>query len=88
VLDVEQPVVTRAKAPLLRQPTLRAGIGRVNADIDDFWHLHAPLANGCETLLIPVRISDDVDSNLNAERAGELQRLKVLADRDPLAELE
>src|ERR1700730_1611235 len=70
---------------LSAEPGLSARIGRVDADIHDLGHIHAPVAHDAEALLIPIRIGDDVDGDADAERTGELKRLEILAERNALA---
>ena len=63
------------------------GIRRVDADVHHFRHVHAPVAHHAEAFLVPVRIGDDVDGNIYAQRAGELQSLEIATQRDAFAEL-
>ena len=79
VLDVEQAVVAGREPALLGEPALRAGIRRVDADVHDLRHFEAPFADGGEALLVPVGIGDEVDRHLDAERAGEFERLEIAA---------
>ena len=87
VLDVEQPIVARRQAARLGEPALGARIGRVDADVDDLGQLEAPFAHDAEALLVPVGVGDDVDRDVDAERAREFERLEVAAERNALAEL-
>src|SRR5215467_5804382 len=87
VLDVVEPIVASVDAPRLGAPGLRARIRRVDRDIHDLRDLQAPLADHRETLAVPFRIGDQVDRDLDAERARELEGLEGVAERDPLAVL-
>src|SRR4029077_19791296 len=73
-------------APLGR-PAFGAGIGRVDADVDDLGQIQTPFADDAEALVVPVRIGNQVDRNHDPERAGEFERLEIAAKRDPFAVL-
>src|SRR6185312_4210228 len=85
VLNVEEPVIATCQAPGVGRPALGAGIGRVDADIHHLGHVEAPLPHGVEARFVPVGIGDDVDRDIDAERAGEFQRLHITAQRGALA---
>src|SRR4029077_9451269 len=87
VLDVEQPVVASLQTALLGQPALGAGIGRVDADVDDFRLLEAPFADDAKTLMVPIGVGDQIDRDMHAERAGEFEGLEIAAERHALAVL-
>ena len=46
---------------------------------------HGPLADGGEARLVPVAVGDDVERDRNAQLAGHLQRLEIIAGNDALA---
>jgi hypothetical protein len=86
VLDVEEAIVAGLEPAAVGQPALRSRIGRVDADVDDVGELQAPLAHDPEALMVPIRISDQVDRDIDAERAGELHRLEIAVERHALTE--
>src|SRR6516165_6972098 len=86
MLDIEQAIIARLQAALLGEPSLSPGIGRVDADVDDLRHVHAPLAHHAEAFLVPIRVGDDVDCHFDAERAGEFERFEIAPERNALAE--
>src|SRR5262249_40033267 len=49
--------------------------------------VHAPIAHDSKSILVPVRVGDDIDCHIDAQRAGELQRLEVAPEGDAFAEL-
>ena len=85
VLDIEQPVIAALQPTLLGQPALRPGVGRVDADVDDFRLLQTPIAHDAEALAVPIRIGDQIDRDMHAERAGKFQSLEIAAERHALA---
>src|SRR5262249_49291569 len=87
VLDVEQAVIATGEAAPLRVPGLGAGIRRVDADVHHLGDLGAPLAHDAEALPVPAGVGDDVDGDVDADGARELERLEVLREADALAEL-
>src|SRR5262245_5971048 len=87
MLDVEQAIIPRLQPALLGDPGLGARIGRVDADIHHLRHVHAPVAHDAEAILVPVRIGDDVDRDVDAQRARKFQRLEIAPERDTLAVL-
>src|SRR5215467_15044359 len=87
VLDVVESIVARVDAPRLGAPGLRARVRRVDGDVHDLRDLQAPLTDHREALAVPFGIGDQVDRDLDAERARELEGLERVAERDPLAVL-
>src|ERR1051326_6307719 len=85
VLKIEQPGIAALQAALLGQPAFGPRIGGVDADIDDFRLLQTPIAHDAEALAVPVRIGDQVDCDMDAERAREFQGLEIAAERHALA---
>ena len=61
MLNIEQSIIACLQPSLLSKPGLGAGIGRIDADVHYLRHVHAPIANDPEPLLIPVRIRNKVD---------------------------
>src|SRR6516165_11693810 len=86
MLDVEQAVVARREPPFVGDPALGPRIGGIDADIDDVRHFQTPLADDPKPLMVPVRVGNQVDRDINAERAGEFDRFEIAVDRDALAE--
>src|SRR5206468_6357623 len=74
-------------APRLGAPGLRARIRRVDRDVHDLRDLQTPLADDREALAVPLGVGDQVDGDLDAERARELERLEGVAERDALSVL-
>src|SRR5262245_59694739 len=87
MLDVEEAVVTRGEPARLGQPRLGPRIRGVHGDVHHLGDLAAPLAHHAEALAVPARIGDDVDRDVDVDRARELERLEVLGEAHPLAEL-
>src|SRR5262245_8600326 len=87
MLDIEQAIIASLQPALFGEPGLRARIGRIDADVHHLRYIHAPIAHDSESILIPVRVGDDIDCHIDAQRAGELQRLEVAPKRDAFAEL-
>src|SRR4051812_21114789 len=85
VLDVEKAVVPGLQPALLGQPTFGPRIWRIDAYIDDFRLLEAPLAHDPKALAVPVRVGDQVDRDVDAERASEFERLEIEPERHALA---
>lgn len=85
MLDVVEAVVAGPDASSLGVPGLGAGIGGVDADVDDLGDLQTKLAHHLEAFPVPVRIGDNIDRDLDAERSRALQGLEVLAKADTLA---
>src|SRR6185437_2587069 len=85
MLDIEQAIVERLQRPRLALPDLGARIGRVDAEIDDFRHLEAPRAHRGEAVVIPIGIDDEIDRDIETERAREFQRFEILPERHALA---
>src|SRR5215471_1329258 len=86
MLDVEEAVVARRQPPFVSDPTLGPRIGGIDADIDDVRHFQTPLADDPEPFVVPVRVGDQIDRDIDPERAGEFDRLEIAVDRDALAE--
>ena len=76
--DVEEAIVARGEPTRLREPDLRAGIGRGHGQVDDFRHRHGPFADDLEATLVPVAVGDDVDGDHQPELPRDLQRLEIL----------
>src|ERR1700730_1469465 len=87
MLNVVEPVVTAGDPAALGHPTFPPRIWRVDADVYDFLQLDTPFADNAETLVVPVRIGNQVDCDHDPERAGEFERLEIAAERNPLAVL-
>src|SRR5260370_31826697 len=85
MLDIEQAVVAGLQPAAVGNPTLGPGVGGVDADIDDGGHLQAPFAHDPEALMVPIRVGDQVDRDIDAERAGEFDCLEIAAERDAFA---
>src|SRR5208282_3136849 len=86
MLNVVESIVAAYHARALANPALGPGIGRVDADVHDFRQLETPFADNAEALAVPFGIGNQIDQNVDPERAGELQRLEIAAEGDPLAE--
>src|SRR5262249_38725622 len=56
-------------------------------DVHHLGDLAAPLAHQAEALAVPARVGDDVDGDVDVDRARELERLEVPGEAHPLAEL-
>src|SRR5262249_57199438 len=63
------------------------GIRGVHRDVHHLGDLAAPLAHDAEALAVPARIGNDVDGDVDVDRARELEGLEVLGEAHPLAEL-
>src|SRR5437762_1210652 len=85
VLDVEQPVVAGRKTTRFGMPGFRAGIRRINADINDLGNFQAPVAHDLEAFAVPRGIGNDVDCNIYVERAGILECFKIFGECDALS---
>src|SRR6267143_4259828 len=72
MLNVIKPVVAAHHSPTLANPALGPGIGRVDADVHDFGQLEAPFADDAEALTVPFGVGDQIDQNVNPERAREI----------------
>src|SRR5262249_15520954 len=71
----------------LGEPGLGPRIRRIHGDVHHLGDLAAPLAHEAEALAVPARVGDDVDGDVDVDRASELERLEVLGEAHPLAEL-
>ncbi len=85
MLDVEQPVVAGRKTTRFGMPGFRAGIRRINADINDLGNFQAPVAHDLEAFAVPRGIGNDVDCNIYVERAGILECFKIFGECDALS---
>ena len=85
MLDVEQAVVAGLQQALLGQPAFGAGVGRIDADIDDLGLFEAPFAQYAEPLAVPIGIDNQVDREVDTERAGEFERFEIAPERHALA---
>src|SRR5207245_4886574 len=65
-------------------PGFRAGIRRINADINDLGNFQAPVAHDLEAFAVPRGIGNDVDCNIYIERAGILECFKIFGECDAL----
>src|SRR5262249_906562 len=86
MLNIEQPIIACLQSSLLSKPGLGARIRRIDADVHDLWHLHAPIANDSEPLVIPIRICNKVDGHVKAQRTSKFERLEIATKRNALAE--
>src|SRR5437773_5816204 len=66
-------------------PGFRAGIRRINADINDLGNFQAPVAHDLEAFAVPRGIGNDVDCNIYVERAGILECFKIFGECDALS---
>src|SRR5947199_9365213 len=66
-------------------PGFRAGIRRINADINDLGNFQAPVAHDLEAFAVPRGIGNDVDCNIYVERAGILECFKIFVECDALS---
>src|SRR5207245_5955062 len=66
-------------------PGFRAGIRRINADINDLGNFQAPVAHDLEAFAVPRGIGNDVDCNIYVERAGILECVKIFGECDALS---
>src|SRR5438874_5200890 len=85
MLDVEQPVVAGRKTTRFGMPGFRAGIRRINADINDLGNFQAPVAHDLKAFAVPRGIGDDVDCNIYVERPGILECFKIFGECDALS---
>ena len=72
MLDVEQPVVAGRKTTRFGMPSFRAGIRRINADINHLGNFQAPVTHDLETFAVPRGIRNDVDCDIYVERADRM----------------
>src|SRR5215469_4761134 len=87
MLNIKQSIILCLQSSLFGEPSLGAWIRRINADVHHLWHVHAPVADDSEPLLIPIRIGNKVDSNVNAQRTRKFERLEIATKRNTLAVL-
>src|SRR5947208_15840544 len=66
-------------------PGFRAGIRRINADINDLGNFQAPVAHDLKAFAVPRGIGDDVDCNIYVERPGILECFKIFGECDALS---
>src|SRR5947207_9747959 len=66
-------------------PGFRAGIRRINADINDLGNFQAPVAYDLEAFAVPRGIGNYVDCNIYVERAGILECFKIFGECDALS---
>jgi hypothetical protein len=85
MLDIVQTIIAACNAPCLGMPALRPWVGRIDADVDDFRDLQTPLAHDLEPSAVPGGIRDQVNSDRDPQRPGEVERFKILAQRDALS---
>jgi hypothetical protein len=86
VLDVVEAVVGRRQLVVVGVEQLRARIGRGHRQMHDLGNRDRPLPGVAELPLVPAGVRDEVDGDVDAEPAGDPQRLEVLVRRRPLAE--
>src|SRR5262249_28868473 len=74
-------------SPALADPALGPGIGSIDTDIDDLRQFERPFSQYAEALVVPLGIGDQIDQDVDAERARKFNRLEIATETDPLAEL-
>ena len=77
MLNIEEPIVAGLKRSGFGMPCLGAGIGRIDADIDDLGNLETPSAHRLKACPITVGVRDDVDRDGDSQGSGKLQGLEV-----------
>ena len=67
MLDVEQPVVAGGKPTRFGMPGFRAGVRRVDTDINDLGNFQTPVADDLEAFAVPGGIGNDVHCDIYIE---------------------
>src|SRR5712692_10247934 len=85
MLDIEEPVVEGGELTRLCMPGLRTWVRRVDGEMHDFRHAGGPFLDEAKMRLIPVRIGNNVDGDVQAKLTRHLQGLQILIEGDTLA---